>query len=110
MLPDKLEHCIVFMNYWDVSGVFWSFSKCNIKIPHLPADPSTGNRTLPDTTSTLDYRTLPDTTGHYRTLPDTNTRHATGHATGHNRTCYPTWPDMTGHPGQPEYRTPTAQR
>ena len=40
MLPDKLEHCIVFMNYWDVSGVFWSFSKCNIKIPHLPADPS----------------------------------------------------------------------
>ena len=42
MLPDKIEHCIVFMNYWDVSGVFWSFSKCNIKIPHLPADPSTG--------------------------------------------------------------------
>ena len=40
MLPDKLEHCIVFMNYWDVFGVFWSFSKCNIKIPHLPADPS----------------------------------------------------------------------
>ena len=44
MLPDKLEHCIVFMNYWDVSGVFWSFSKCNIKIPHLPADPSTAVR------------------------------------------------------------------
>ena len=42
MLPDKIEHCIVFMNYWDVSGVFWSFSKCNIKIPHLPADPSSG--------------------------------------------------------------------
>ena len=42
MLPDKIEHCIVFMNYWDVSGVFWSFSKCNIKIPHLPADPSIG--------------------------------------------------------------------
>ena len=41
MLPDAIEHCIVFMNYWDVSGVFWSFSKCNIKIPHLPADPST---------------------------------------------------------------------
>jgi hypothetical protein len=41
MLPDKIEHCIVFMKYWDVSGVFWSFSKCNIKIPHLPADPST---------------------------------------------------------------------
>ena len=40
MLPDKIEHCIVFMNYWDVSGVFWSFSKCKIKIPHLPADPS----------------------------------------------------------------------
>ena len=40
MLPDKIEHCIVFMNYWDVFGVFWSFSKCNIKIPHLPADPS----------------------------------------------------------------------
>ena len=40
MLSDKIEHCIVFMNYWDVSGVFWSFSKCNIKIPHLPADPS----------------------------------------------------------------------
>ena len=36
MLPDKIEHYIVFMNYWDVSGVFWSFSKCNIKIPHLP--------------------------------------------------------------------------
>ena len=30
----------MFMNFWDVSGVFWSFSKCNIKIPHLPADPS----------------------------------------------------------------------
>ena len=43
MLPDKIEHCIVFMNYWDVSGVFWSFSKCNIKIPHLPADPSSGH-------------------------------------------------------------------
>ena len=42
MLPDKIEHCIMFMNYWDVSGVFWSFSKCNIKIPHLPADPSSG--------------------------------------------------------------------
>ena len=41
MLPDKIEHCIVLMNYWDVSGVLWSFSKCNIKIPHLPADPST---------------------------------------------------------------------
>ena len=41
MLPDNIEHCIVFMNYWDVSGVFWSFSKCKIKIPHLPADPST---------------------------------------------------------------------
>jgi hypothetical protein len=40
MLPDKIEHCIVFMDYWDVSGVFWSFSKCKIKIPHLPADPS----------------------------------------------------------------------
>ena len=40
MLPDKIEHCIVFINYWDVFGVFWSFSKCNIKIPHLPADPS----------------------------------------------------------------------
>ena len=40
MLPDKMEHCIVFMNSWDVSGVFWSFSKCKIKIPHLPADPS----------------------------------------------------------------------
>ena len=40
MLPDAIEHCIVFMNYWDVSGVFWSFSKCKIKIPHLPADPS----------------------------------------------------------------------
>ena len=40
MLPDKMEHCIVFMNSWDVSGAFWSFSKCNITIPHLPADPS----------------------------------------------------------------------
>ena len=40
MLPDKMEHCIVFMNSWDVSGVFWSFSKCNITIPHFPTDPS----------------------------------------------------------------------
>ena len=40
MLPDKIEHCIVFMNYWDVSGVFWSFSKCNITIPHFPTVPS----------------------------------------------------------------------
>ena len=30
----------MFMNSWDVSGAFWSFSKCNITIPHLPADPS----------------------------------------------------------------------
>jgi hypothetical protein len=30
----------VFMNSWDVSGAFWSFSKCNITILHLPADPS----------------------------------------------------------------------
>ena len=43
MLPDRdtMEHCIVFMNSWDVSGAFWSFSKCNITIPHLPADPLT---------------------------------------------------------------------
>ena len=41
MLPDKMEHCIVFMNSWDVSDVFWSFSKCNITIPHFPTDPST---------------------------------------------------------------------
>jgi len=41
MLPDKMEHCIVFMNSWDVSGVFWSFSKCNITIPHFPTVPST---------------------------------------------------------------------
>ena len=50
MLPDTIEHCIVFMNYWDVSGVFWSFSKCKIKIPHLPADPSiatAGERAAP---------------------------------------------------------------
>ena len=42
MLPDKMEHCIVFMNSWDVSGVFWSFSMCIIStIPHLPPpDPS----------------------------------------------------------------------
>jgi hypothetical protein len=40
MLPDKMERCIVLMNSWDVSGAFWSFSKCNITIPHLPADPS----------------------------------------------------------------------
>ena len=33
MLPDKMEHCIVFMSSWDVSGAFWSFSKCNITIP-----------------------------------------------------------------------------
>ena len=39
MLPDKMEHCIVFMNSWDVSGVFWSFSKCNITITHLPPTP-----------------------------------------------------------------------
>ena len=38
MLPDKMEQCNVFMNSWDVSGAFWSFSKCNITIPtpHLP--------------------------------------------------------------------------
>jgi hypothetical protein len=42
MLPDKMEHCIVFMNSWDVSDVFWSFSKCNITIPHFPTVPSTG--------------------------------------------------------------------
>ena len=37
----KMEHCIVFMNSWDVSDVFWSFSKCNITIPcHFPTDPS----------------------------------------------------------------------
>ena len=41
MLLDTMEHCIVFMNSWDVSGAFWSFSKCNITIPHLPADPLT---------------------------------------------------------------------
>ena len=41
MLPDKMEHCIVFMNSWDVSDVFWSFSKCNITIPHFPTVPST---------------------------------------------------------------------
>jgi hypothetical protein len=40
MLSDKMEHCIVFMNSWDVSGAFWSFSKCKSTIPHLPADPS----------------------------------------------------------------------
>ena len=45
MLPDKIEHCIVFMNYWDVSGVFWSFSKCNITIPHIPHFP-TGDSTI----------------------------------------------------------------
>jgi hypothetical protein len=44
MLPDKIEHCIVFMNYWDVSDVFWSFSKCNINIPHFPTDPSNAVR------------------------------------------------------------------
>ena len=53
MLPDKIEHCIVFMNYWDVSGVFWSFSKCNIKIPHLPADPSTENQKILDETRSI---------------------------------------------------------
>ena len=41
MLPDNIEHCIVFMNYWGVSGVFWSFSKCNITIPHFPTGDST---------------------------------------------------------------------
>ena len=39
MLPNKMEHCIVFMNSWDVSGAFWSFSKCNFIIPHFPTDP-----------------------------------------------------------------------
>jgi hypothetical protein len=33
MLPDKMEHSIVFMHFWDVSGAFWSFSKFNITIP-----------------------------------------------------------------------------
>ena len=32
--------CIVLMNSWDLPGAFWSFSKCNITISHLPADPS----------------------------------------------------------------------
>ena len=41
MLPDKMEHCIVFMNSWDVSDAFWSFSKCNITIPHFPTGDST---------------------------------------------------------------------
>ena len=41
MLPYIMEHCIVFMNSWNVSGVFLSFSKRNITIPHLLADPST---------------------------------------------------------------------
>ena len=45
MLPDKMEHCIVFMNSWDVSGAFWSFSKCNFIIPHFPTDPSTVKKT-----------------------------------------------------------------
>ena len=36
-----MEHCFVFMNSWDVSDVFWSFSKCNITIPHFPTVPST---------------------------------------------------------------------
>jgi len=44
MLPDKMEHCIVFMNSWDVSGVFWSFSKCNITIPHFPTGDSSPGR------------------------------------------------------------------
>ena len=44
MLPDKMEHCIVFMNSWDVSDVFWSFSKCNITIPHFPTVPSSGRQ------------------------------------------------------------------
>ena len=46
MLPDKMEHCIVFMNSWDVSGAFWSFSKCNIIIPRLPADPSSKRKDM----------------------------------------------------------------
>ena len=45
MLPDKMVHCIVFMNSsdvsMDVSDVFWSFSKCNITIPHFPTGDST---------------------------------------------------------------------
>ena len=40
MLPDKMEHCIVFMNSWDASDVFWSFSKGNITIPHFPTGDS----------------------------------------------------------------------
>ena len=48
MLPDKMEHCIVFMNSsdvsMDVSDVFWSFSKCNITIPHFPTVPSNACR------------------------------------------------------------------
>ena len=47
MLPDKMEHCIVFMNSWDVSDVFWSFSKCNITIPHFPTVPSTRDSFAP---------------------------------------------------------------
>ena len=60
MLPDTIEHCIVFMNYWDVSGVFWSFSKCKIKIPHLPADPSiVGFKTKEDGGSRLSWAEPP---------------------------------------------------
>ena len=43
MLPDKKEHCIVFMKSWDVSSAFWSFSKCNITIPLLTRRPLRGS-------------------------------------------------------------------
>ena len=56
MLPDKIEHRIVFMNSWDVSGGFWSFLKCNLTIPHLPADPP----------SILDTKMGPHTAYRYR--------------------------------------------
>ena len=58
MLPDKMEHCIVFMNSWDVSGVFWSFSKCNITIPHFSTGDSTSTRSQSPTSQRL-HRSAP---------------------------------------------------
>ena len=32
MLPDKMEHCIVFMNSWDVSASVWCRLELFLKV------------------------------------------------------------------------------
>ena len=35
MLPDTIEHCIVFMNSWDVSGVPLGASQSVVSLSHI---------------------------------------------------------------------------